>query len=103
MASEQEEWARAARAGRRKKRPLIFGLLAAVIVTVAGYAAIAWTASDMQERADEGEVVYEHRGAKTLLWMMALPVFLGAGAFLLVFRATGGKLAAEYERALRDR
>ena len=99
--SEKEEWERAARAGRRRKRPLILGALAGIAVTVAGFAAIAWIATDLQDHADQGEVVYEHRGPRTVLAMIALPVILGGLAFVAVFKATGGKLSPEHERALR--
>lgn len=99
--SEKEEWERAARAGRRRRRPLIFAALAGIVVTAGGFAVLAWIASDMQDRADQGEVVYEHRGPRTVLGMLALPVILGGVAFVTVFRATGGKLSPEHERALR--
>jgi hypothetical protein len=103
MGSEQEEWARAARAGRRRQRPFIFGLLAGLVVTVAAYVVMAMIAQDRQDRANQGEVVYEYRGKNTLFEVLVLPVLLGGAAFLIVFRATGGKLAASYENALRNR
>ena len=101
MASEREQWERAARAGRRRKRPFLFGLLAGIVVTIGGFAVTASIAGDMLERADRGEVVREPRGPATTLGILVLPVLLGGIAFLVVFKATGGKLAAEYERALR--
>lgn len=101
MSSEQQEWDRAARAGRRAKLPLVYGLVCGFVVTIAGFAAIAVFAQDMQDRADEGEVVYERRGPKTTLGVLAAPVVLGALTFAVVFAATGGKLSAEHTRALR--
>lgn len=59
-------------------------------------------AGEMQDRADRGEIVYEHRGPKTTIGLLVLPVLLGGVAFVAVFRVTGGKLSAEYERALRQ-
>ncbi len=101
MSSERDEWERAARAGRRRQRPLLYGLLAGLVVTAGGFAALALIAQDMQDRADQGEVVYEHRGPKTTLGILVLPVLLGGAAFVAVFKAMGGKLSAEHERALR--
>jgi hypothetical protein len=75
--------------------------VAGIVVTIAGFVVVAWTASDMQERADQGEIVYEHRGSRTLFGMLVVPVLIGGVAFLAVFKATGGKLPAEYERGLR--
>jgi hypothetical protein len=99
---EQAEWDRATRASRYRRRPWIFGIVTGAIVCAAGYAAIAWYAEDMQDRANQGEVVYENRSAKTSLSMLLAPVLAGMGAFYAVFRLTGGKLAPEYERGLRS-
>ena len=102
MASaEEEEWKRAPRAGKRRKRPLLFGFLVGVVVTVGAFAALAAMAEHTQARADRGEVVQERRGVTTTLGVLVLPVLLGGAAFLAVFKAMGGKLAAEYETALR--
>ena len=62
---------------------------------------MAWLASDMQDRADQGEVVYEQRGPRTVLGMLALPVILCGVTFVAVFKSTRGKLSPEHERALR--
>jgi hypothetical protein len=98
---EEEEWARAAKAGRKRRLPLIVAVLVGTVVAVAGFAVEVLVAEDMQDRANAGEIVYERRGPKATVGALVLPVAGGAIAFLVVFKLLGGKLAAEYERALR--
>lgn len=99
--TEQDEWARATRAGRRKKLPLLYGILAGLAMTAVGFIGVILIAEDRQDRADSGEAVYERRGPNTTLGVLVAPVLLGAVAFFGVFKATGGKLSAEHSRALR--
>lgn len=100
--SEQDEWAKAVASGKRRRRPLVFGAIAAVLVTVLGYAATFALLEGAEERAEERGYEYApRRPERTVVGLLALPVLLGAVAFVVTFRATGGKLSAEYERGIR--
>ena len=100
--SEQDEWAKAVAAGKRRRRRLVFGAVAAVIVTMAGYGATFALLEGAEERAEERGWEYApRRPERTVVGLLVVPVLLGAAAFVVTFRAMGGRLSAEYERGLR--
>jgi hypothetical protein len=101
MTKEEEEWARAAKAGRRRKLPFVFGALAGTIVIVATLVTQAMIAQHRQDRANAGETVYEYEGTRTNIEVFFAPVLLGALAFTIAFKVAGGKIPIEYIRGLR--
>ena len=85
---------------------MIFGVVTGVVTTVLGIAGLMFlleaNLEAKTERAANGEVVYETRGSKNLLAILALPVALGFAAGLSVFKAMGGRVDPTYGRGLSD-
>jgi len=105
MSSDVEaEWARAQASGRKKRRPLVFGVITGVVVTLLALGGwmlvLEANLQNAYDRIDRGETVYERRGPMTPFAMIAIPLFVGIAVGFGVFKAMGGKVDEAYRRGL---
>ncbi len=102
--AEIEEWKRAERIGQAKRRPLLCASLAGVVVAGIATAVLLWlfarAPSLLEAAAAPGIGASDDGGNMTLIF--ASPAVAGLAAFYAVYRLMGGRVAPEYERALRD-